>query len=84
MELKLLYVPDNAITGHLLQDLLAAEGIDAHLEGEFLQGGIGELPPLGVVRLMVADDDWQSANQIIQDWEAGAYSLQEPRPDSNN
>lgn len=75
--LKQLYVPDNSITAHLLKDLLQQEGIDCQLNGEYLQGGIGELPPLGIVRILVDEENWPAANKVIRAWEAGEYSIPE-------
>jgi len=53
----------------MLQDLLQQRGIDARLEGAGLQGAIGELPAIGLVRLMVDDKDFAAAREVIDDWE---------------
>jgi hypothetical protein len=39
-----IYEPENLMEGELLQQMLASEGIDAHLVGRHLLGGTGELP----------------------------------------
>lgn len=75
--MKLLYVPDNAVVANLLKDILFQEGVDCQVNGEYLQGGIGELPPLGIVQLMVDEDDFVKASTIITAWESGDYAIQD-------
>lgn len=57
---------------HLLRQLLEGEGIFAHIQGEFLRGGIGELPVNTEVLLQVPDEDVARARGIIADWQASA------------
>lgn len=61
--------PANALEGHMLQDLLQQRGIHARLEGAGLQGAIGELPAIGLVRLLVEDEDFAAARAVIDEWE---------------
>jgi hypothetical protein len=49
---------------------LQQAGIAAAIEGEYLQGGIGELPAAGNVRVVVPDNDVEAARQVIADWDA--------------
>jgi|SRR5688572_22082091 len=53
----------------MLQDLLQQRGIHARLEGAGLQGAIGELPAIGLVRLLVEDEDFAAARAVIDEWE---------------
>jgi hypothetical protein len=55
---------------HVLRQLLEGEGIFAHIQGEFLRGGIGELPVNTEVLLQVPDEDVARARGIIADWQA--------------
>ncbi|MDH5408183.1 MAG: DUF2007 domain-containing protein [Gammaproteobacteria bacterium] len=75
--MKFLYSPATNIEAHLLKDILAQEGLTCELRGEYLQGGIGELPPMGIVQLFVADDEYASAEKIVKAWEAGEYEIEE-------
>ncbi|MDH5179384.1 MAG: DUF2007 domain-containing protein [Gammaproteobacteria bacterium] len=79
---KLLYVPNNALSAHLLQGILQQEGIPCQISGEYLQGGVGELPPIGIVRLTVDEADLPRAEAVIRGWEAGEYALDDS--DSEN
>jgi len=76
--MKTAYEAANALEAQMLQDLLKAEGITARIDGAYLQGGIGELPAAGLVRLVVEDDDHARARSVIERWEAAAPA--EPAP----
>ena len=65
----LLYQAANTIEAKMIVDVLAQAGIAARIQGEYLQGGIGELQALGVVRVMVAEADYDSARQVVDDWD---------------
>lgn len=54
----------------MLADLLRQEGLTPHVFGEYLQGGIGELPAAGFVRLMIADEEYTAARELIEQWQA--------------
>ena len=54
----------------MLVDLLAQQGISAEIQGEYLQGAIGDLPAGGLVRITVNEQDFASARQAIEKWEA--------------
>jgi len=54
----------------MLQDLLRQRGISARLEGAGLQSAVGELPTIGLVRLVVEDGDFSAARAVIDEWEA--------------
>jgi cupin 2 domain-containing protein len=69
--MKTFYEASNAIEAHLLADLLRQEGLQVHVLGEYLQGGIGELPAAGFVRLAVDETDLPQARELVRQWEAG-------------
>lgn len=77
----------------MIVDLLAQRGLHGHVFGDALQGGMGELPATGLVRVMVNNDDAASAEEVVQQWErqqpatptdpnTAATSPQHPQPDS--
>ena len=49
---------------------LQQAGINARIEGEYLQGGIGELAAAGNFRVLVDPKDEAEARLVIADWEA--------------
>lgn len=68
--MKLLYEASNAIEAHMILDLLTQMGLPARVEGEYLQGGIGELQASGVVRVMIEESYYPEAAKVIQEWDA--------------
>jgi hypothetical protein len=72
MAMKTVFEPSNALEGHMIQDLLKQRGISSRLDGAGLQGAVGELPAIGLVRLVVEEEDFQAARAVIDDWEKSA------------
>lgn len=68
--MQTVYEASSAVEAHMLRDLLKQEGITAHIQGEHLQGAIGELPAAGLVRVMVEPDDYARARQVVERWDA--------------
>lgn len=68
--MKTVFEPSNSLEGYMLQDLLKQRGIDSRLDGAHLQGGVGELPASGLVRLVVSEEDFRAARAVIDDWES--------------
>jgi hypothetical protein len=64
-----IYQASNHIEAHMVMHVLQQAGVHAHVQGEFLQSGAGELPLGGLVAVAVADEDVAIAREIIEDWE---------------
>lgn len=64
-----IYEPEDLLQANLLINMLANEGIEAHLQGADLVGGMGELPALGLLAIWAADEDVQRAIFLIQEYE---------------
>lgn len=75
--MKNIFDASNTIEANLLKNILEQEGVAAYISGEYLQGGMGELPAMGLVSVMVEDEDCQRAEKIIRDWEQGDYAIKE-------
>jgi len=63
--MKRIYEAANGVEAHMLKDLFEQEGIDAQIDGEFLQGAAGGLPPVGLVGVKVNESDIEKAKEII-------------------
>lgn len=63
----------NSIEANLIKGLLASEGIESKVLGEYLQGAMGELPPGGLIRVVVHESDFESANTIIENWREAKF-----------
>lgn len=68
-----IYSAQNAIDAHIVKGMLEQQGISARVNGEFLQGGIGELPLIDLVTVSVADEDYVKALEVLREYE-GAES----------
>lgn len=67
--MKLLYAADNGIEAQLLRDMLEHEGVFVRVDGELLQGAIGELQAMGLVRVLVHENDFSRAEEILKEWQ---------------
>lgn len=72
--MKIVFDADNGLEAHMVVDLLAMQGMDAWIQGEYLPGGAGELPPAGLVKVCVEEADYPRARAIIAEWEAQGSS----------
>ncbi len=66
----------------MILNLLEVRGINGRIEGEYLQGGIGELPAMGMVRVLVAEESYPEARQIINEWESIQPPGDAPQPET--
>ena len=51
--------------------MLALEEIPAYVAGDYLQSGVGTLPALDLVKVLVADAHYETARSIIELWASG-------------
>jgi hypothetical protein len=72
--MKLAYEASNSVEGHMVLNLFENAGLSGRIDGEYLQGGIGELPAMGLVKVMVDDADYDEARLIIKQWESDQTS----------
>lgn len=54
----------------MIKNMLSMNDVESEIFGEHLQGGVGDLQASGIIRVMVADEDYSNARQIVADWEA--------------
>ncbi len=66
--MKIVYNATDAIEAQLMKNMLQQVDIDAFIHGDILQGGIGELQVFGLVQVLVHDDNYYQAKQVIDDW----------------
>ena len=71
--MPIIYRPANTIDAHLIADRLQQAGLEYRIEGEFLQGGIGELQAMGLLGIWVAEHHVDQARALISEWEAEVY-----------
>jgi hypothetical protein len=60
----------NTVEAHMIVHLLQQAGIEGRIDGEHLQGGMGELPAAGNIRVRVSPENVAEARSVISEWEA--------------
>jgi hypothetical protein len=55
---------------HIVSGMFHAQGIEAHVGGHYLQGGMGEIGAAGFSNVHVEDDDYPRARELIAEYEA--------------
>lgn len=68
--MRSVFEASSGLDAHMILNLLETHGISGRIEGEYLQGGIGELQAMGFVRVLVEDEDYATAREIIREWES--------------
>ena len=64
------YNASNSIEAYLIKNLLEQQEIPAYVFGDYLQGGVGEIPAIGLVTVNVSDSDYTRAKEIVDEWDA--------------
>lgn len=64
--MKIVYRAENIIDANLVKNALENENIPAFVSGQYLTGAIGELPPMALVNVMVAEIDWERARLVAE------------------
>ena len=78
-----IYSAADIAEAHIVRGMLQAEGLDAHVGGHYLQGGIGELAAMDFASVYVDEDDLDRARNIIADYEAADNSIEPTEIDSH-
>jgi hypothetical protein len=70
------YRAKDSLQAHLLRSALEAAGIHALVEGDLLQGAVGELPVgwSSAPRIMVEEHDATRARTLLERWESSGPS----------
>ncbi len=78
--MKCVYEASDVLEAHVIQGLLEQHRISAFIEGEYLLGGVGELPASRLVRILVNDDDLPAGSSLIRDYESANHPLSVQTP----
>ena len=76
----IVYRAANIADAHLMRQLLENEGIPAFIQGEYLQGAVGELPANTEILVHVADGNAEVARAVVDAWESAEPVLLENAP----
>ncbi len=69
------FTAKNSIEANIVKGMLEANGITAYVEGEYLQGAIGELAAIDFAFVSVDEADIEMARQLVHEYETGQYSI---------
>ena len=79
--MKLVYRASNIIEANIVAGMLNARGIETHVGGFYLQGGIGELAAQDFANVHVADEDVDLARKLIAEYEQVSSSVNDQDTD---
>lgn len=68
--MKIVYKARDIIEAHIVAGMLNAQGIETHVGGFYLQGGVGDLAASDFANVQVADEDYKRALPYIADYDA--------------
>lgn len=72
--MKQIHAARHAAEAHIVRGFLESQGIRALVRGEFLTGGLGELPA-DVCSVWITDDaQFEQANELLIDFLKGAHA----------
>ncbi|MCF6319593.1 MAG: DUF2007 domain-containing protein, partial [Proteobacteria bacterium] len=66
----LIYQAQNSVEARLILNLFQQAGLSARIDGEYLQGGMGDLQVSGIVRMMIDEADLKKGKEIIRQWDS--------------
>jgi len=81
--MKVVFEAGSGIDAHMISNLLEQQGIVARVDGEYLQGGVGDLQAHSFIKVRVNESDYKQAKSIISDWES-EQELTEIETPTNN
>lgn len=58
--------------------MLESNGIETHVGGHYLQGGVGDLAPTDLAQVYVDEEDVDAAQVHVQDYQSESSTLQAP------
>jgi hypothetical protein len=75
----IIYHAANTLDANMIKGLLAQYNIESFIQGEYLQGGAGQLPAADLVTVSVINVHENEARKIVGAWEAAALIEEEPK-----
>ena len=76
--MKIVYRAADITEAEIVKGMLVANGIEAHVSGYYLQGGIGEVGAIDLAKVHVADEEYDRARELVAEYEGGR-DAQNPR-----
>jgi len=70
-----IFTAKNSIEANIVKGMLEANDVPAYIEGEYLQGAIGELAAIDFVFVSVDEANESKALNLVNQYETGSYSI---------
>jgi hypothetical protein len=65
--MRIVYRAQTLIDAHLVKDALESRDIPAFISGEYLTGGVGQLPAMDYVAVLVPESSLPAAEAIVRE-----------------
>lgn len=65
--MRIVYRAQNLIDAHLVKDALESAEVPAFISGEYLTGGVGQLPAMDYVAVLVPESSVDAAEPIVRE-----------------
>ena len=78
--MKVVYKAANVAEAEIVKGMLVANGLEAHVGGYYLQGGVGEMATMDFARVNVANEDFEKARELIHEYEGDAVNTSTRSP----
>ena len=72
MSLIIAFHANDILEAHIVCGMLQANGLQAWVSGHYLQGAVGELPPMGFAKVLVLQEELPQAQQILEEYRPGS------------
>jgi hypothetical protein len=74
--MQLIYRAGDITEAHIVAGMLRAHGLECHVGGHYLQGGIGDMAVQDFAVVHVADEDVAAAKELIAQYESDDQPLE--------
>ena len=65
--MRIIYRAQNLIDAHLVKDALESADVPAFISGEYLTGGVGQLPAMDYVAVLVPESSLEVAEPVVRE-----------------
>lgn len=75
--MKIIYKARDIIEAHIVSGMLNANGIETHVSGYYLQGGVGDIAVYDFANVQIFDHDAALAQPLITQYEGAQTNASE-------
>ena len=65
--MRIIYRAQSLIDAHLVKDALESADVPAFIAGEYLTGGVGQLPAMDYVAVLVPESSVEAADSVVRE-----------------